>query len=129
MHLQWQPSRLSSNPTIILSLTCIQFATVRPPQLGTNFTIDARQAQQNGSAVAPLSQPKPNDGVQPFHEFLVRWSEADVSATAYELFHAGSDEPEHEFLAAQLRVVAQRWEKGLHLEIRHMQLRMPRPQV
>jgi hypothetical protein len=73
-----------------------------------------------------MSQPTPNDDVQPFHVFLMRWSEADVSATAYELFHAGSDEPEHAFIAGQLRVVAQRWETGLHLEIRHMQQRMPR---
>jgi hypothetical protein len=65
--------------------------------------------------------------VQPFHEYLVRWSQADVTATAYALFHAGSDRPEHAFLSEQLRAVAQRWNKGLHLEIRHMQLRMPRP--
>jgi hypothetical protein len=64
--------------------------------------------------------------MQPFHEFLVRWSEADVSATAYAVFHAGSDRPEHAFLAAQLRAVAERWHQGLRLEIRHMQLRMPR---
>lgn len=64
--------------------------------------------------------------MQPFHEFLVRWCEADVTATAYALFHAGSQRPEHEFLAAQLKAVAARWEKGLHLEIRHMQQRMPR---
>jgi hypothetical protein len=64
--------------------------------------------------------------MQPFHEFLVRWSQADVTATAYAVFHAGSDRPEHAFLAQQLRIVAQRWNKGLHLEIRHMQLRMPR---
>jgi hypothetical protein len=82
--------------------------------------------RRGGPAVAPMSQSKPNGGVQPFHQFLVRWSQADVSATAYELFHAGSDRPEHAFLARQLRAVAQRWEKGLHLEIRHMQLRMPR---
>jgi len=82
--------------------------------------------RRGGPAVAPMSQSKPNGGVQPFHEFLVRWSQADVSAKAYELFHAGSDQPEHAFLARQLRAVAQRWEKGLHLEIRHMQLRMPR---
>lgn len=64
--------------------------------------------------------------MQPFHEFLVRWSAADVTATAYAVFHAGSERPEHAFLAAQLRAVAQRWEKCLHQEIRHMQLRMPR---
>ncbi len=63
--------------------------------------------------------------MQPFHEFLVRWSQADVAATAYAVFHAGSEHPEHAFLADQLRAVAQRWEKGLHLEIRHMQQRMP----
>jgi hypothetical protein len=64
--------------------------------------------------------------MQPFHEFLVRWSHADVTATAYAVFHAGSERPEHAFLADQLRAAAQRWEKGLHLEIRHMQQRMPR---
>jgi hypothetical protein len=64
--------------------------------------------------------------MQPFHEFLVRWSEADVTATAYAVFHAGSERPEHSFLADQLRAVAQRWNKGLLLEIRHMQQRMPR---
>ena len=64
--------------------------------------------------------------MQPFYEFLVRWSEADVKATAYAVFHAGSDRPEHAFLAEQLRVVEQRWNRGLHLEIRHMQQRMPR---
>ena len=66
------------------------------------------------------------EAVQPFHVYLVRWSQADVSATAYQLFHAGSDDPAHAFLARELRAVAQRWEQGLHLEIRHMQLRMPR---
>lgn len=64
--------------------------------------------------------------MQPFHEFLVRWSEADVTATAYAVWHAGSDRPEHAFLAQQLRVVADRWQKGLDLEVRHMQQRMPR---
>ena len=64
--------------------------------------------------------------MQPFYEFLVRWSEADVAATAYAVFNAGSERPEHAFLAEQLRAVAQRWHKGPHLEIRHMQLRMPR---
>jgi hypothetical protein len=64
--------------------------------------------------------------MQPFYEFLVRWSEADVKATAYAVFHAGSDRPEHAFLAEQLRAVALRWHKGLQLEIRHMQQRMPR---
>ena len=64
--------------------------------------------------------------MQPFHEFLVRWSEADVAATAYALVHAGSDRPEHAFMAEQLRVVAERWNRGLHLEVRHMQQRMPR---
>jgi hypothetical protein len=77
-------------------------------------------------AVAPLRQPKPNGGVQPVHLFLLRWSEADVSATAYALFNAGSNEPEHAFIAEQLRAVADRWEKGLRQEIRHMQLRIPR---
>jgi hypothetical protein len=66
--------------------------------------------------------------MQPFLEFLVRWSEADVAATAYAVFHSGSDRPEHAFIAEQLRVVAQRWNRGLHLEIRHMQQRMPRAQ-
>lgn len=64
--------------------------------------------------------------VQPFHEFLVRWSEADVTATAYAICHAGSRRPEHVFLAEQLRAVAERWQKGLDLEVRHMQQRMPR---
>lgn len=64
--------------------------------------------------------------MQPFHEFLVRWSQADVAATAYAVFHAGSERPEHAFLADQLRAVAQRWNRGLLLEIRHMQQRMPR---
>ena len=64
--------------------------------------------------------------MQPFHEFLVRWSEADVSATAYAVAHAGSDKPEHVFMAQQLRAVAARWQKGLDLEVRHMQQRMPR---
>ena len=62
--------------------------------------------------------------MQPFHEYLVRWSEADVQAVAYAVFHAGSDRPEHAFLAQQMRQVAARWEHGLHLEIRHMQQRM-----
>ena len=64
--------------------------------------------------------------MQPLHEFRVRWSEADVYATAYAVIQAGSERPEHSFLVEQLRAVAQRWEKGLHLEIRHMQQRMPR---
>jgi hypothetical protein len=64
--------------------------------------------------------------MQPFHEFLVRWSEADVTATAYALVHADSDRPEHVFLAEQLRAVADRWHQGLRLEVRHMQQRMPR---
>lgn len=64
--------------------------------------------------------------MQPFHEFLVRWAHADVSATAYALVNAGSEWPEHAFLAAQLRVVANRWQQGLQLEARHMQQRMPR---
>ena len=64
--------------------------------------------------------------MQPFHEFLVRWSEADVTATAYAICHAGSRRPEHAVLADQLRGVADRWQKGLDLEVRHMQQRMPR---
>ncbi|HEY8049011.1 MAG TPA: hypothetical protein VIE63_07535 [Ramlibacter sp.] len=64
--------------------------------------------------------------MQPFHEFLMRWSQADVTATAYALAHFGSERPEHAFLAAQLRVVADRWQQGLSLEARHMQQRMPR---
>ena len=72
-----------------------------------------------------LSHLPPNGRVQPYHEFLVLWSRADVTATAYAVFHAGSSRPEHAFLAEQLRAVAQRWEKGLQLETRHMQLRMP----
>jgi len=64
--------------------------------------------------------------MQPFHEFLVRWSEADVTATAYALAHAGSERPEQKFLMAQLRHVADRWQDGLLLEVRHMQQRMPR---
>lgn len=81
------------------------------------------------AALARLSRRVPNGrAMQPFHEFLVRWSQADVAATAYALFHTGSDRPEHRFLADQLRAAAQRWQKGLHLEIRHMQQRMPRPQ-
>ena len=64
--------------------------------------------------------------MQPFHEFLVRWSHADVTATAYAMAHAGSERPEHAFLAEQLRVVADRWQQGLRLEARHMQQRMPR---
>jgi hypothetical protein len=77
-------------------------------------------------ALARLSQAAPNAPMQPFYEFLVRWSQSDVSAVAYALAHAGSDEPEHAFLAQQLRVVADRWDQGLRLEIRHMQQRMPR---
>ena len=64
--------------------------------------------------------------MQPFYEFLVRWSEADVTAAAYALTHAGSDRPEHAFLAAQLRISAERWQQGMRLEARHMQMRMPR---
>jgi hypothetical protein len=64
--------------------------------------------------------------MQPFHEFLVRWAQADVTATAYAVFYAGSGEPEHAFIAEQLRAVADRWQKGLWLEARHMQQRMPR---
>jgi hypothetical protein len=64
--------------------------------------------------------------MQPFHEFLVRWAQADVKATAYAVFHAGSGEPEHAFIAEQLRAVADRWQQGLRLEARHMQQRMPR---
>lgn len=64
--------------------------------------------------------------MQPFYEFLVRWSQADVTAVAYAMAHAGSERPEHAFLAAQLRAAADRWEKGLYLEARHMQQRMPR---
>ena len=64
--------------------------------------------------------------VQPFHEFLVRWSEADVSAIAYAVAHAHSRRPEHVFLVEQLRIVAERWQQGLDLEVRHMQQRMPR---
>ncbi|HUR90982.1 MAG TPA: hypothetical protein VMZ74_17990 [Ramlibacter sp.] len=66
--------------------------------------------------------------MQPFHEFLVRWSRADVTAIAYSMAHAGSERPEHAFLSAQLRIVADRWEQGLRLEARHMQQRMPRVQ-
>jgi hypothetical protein len=64
--------------------------------------------------------------MQPFLEILMRWSQADVTAVAYAVAHAGSDRWEHAFLAAQLRAAADRWNKGLHLEIRHMQQRMPR---
>ena len=64
--------------------------------------------------------------MQPYHEFLVRWSEADVTATAYDMAHSGSRRPEHAFLIEQLRVVADRWQLGLNLEIRHMQQRLPR---
>ena len=64
--------------------------------------------------------------MQPFHEYLVRWSEADVSAVAYRLANAGSNRPEHAFLASQLQTVAERWHRALRLEIRHMQQRMPR---
>jgi hypothetical protein len=66
--------------------------------------------------------------MQPFHDFLVRWAHADVTATAYAMAHAGSDKPEHAFIAMQLRAVADRWQAGLRLEARHMQQRMPRPQ-
>lgn len=66
--------------------------------------------------------------MQPFHELLVRWSQADVTATAYAVTHAGSERPEHRFLVAQLRLVADRWQDGLLLEVRHMQQRMPRVQ-
>lgn len=64
--------------------------------------------------------------MQPFHQFLLRWSEADASANAYAMAHFGSERPEHAFLAAQLRAVADRWQEGLRLEARHMQQRMPR---
>jgi hypothetical protein len=64
--------------------------------------------------------------MQPFHEFLVRWSQADMKANAYAIFYAGSGEPEHVFIAEQLRAVAERWQKGMLLEARHMQQRMPR---
>lgn len=67
--------------------------------------------------------------MQPYQEFLVRWSEADVSAVAYAVAHAGSDRPEHAFIAAQLRVVADRWQAGLALEVRHMQARLVRHAV
>jgi hypothetical protein len=78
------------------------------------------------SRLGQLSHIPPNGWVQPYHEFLVRWSEADVSAVAYAVAHAGSRRPEHAFLAGQLRIVAERWQKGLDLEVRHMQQRMPR---
>ena len=64
--------------------------------------------------------------MQPFQELLLRWAQADVSATAYAVFYAGSEEPEHAFLVAQMRAVAERWQQGLLLEARHMQQRMPR---
>ena len=64
--------------------------------------------------------------MQPFYEFLVRWSQAEVTAVAYGLMHAGSERPEHAFLASQLKAAADRWQQGLRLEARHMQQRMPR---
>jgi len=64
--------------------------------------------------------------MQPFQEFLVRWAQADAKANAYAVFYAGSDEPVHVFMVEQMRAVAERWQKGLLLEARHMQQRMPR---
>ncbi len=61
-----------------------------------------------------------------YHELLVQWSRADVTATAYALIHGRSQRLERVFLAEQLRGAADTWRKALELEVRHMQQRMPR---
>jgi hypothetical protein len=92
----------------------------------SDFTPLCAACKEVTAGVEWLSQSSSNSAMQPFHEYLVRWSQADVTATAYAVAYAGSDRWEHAFLVAQLRAVADRWQKGLRLEIRHMQQRMPR---
>jgi hypothetical protein len=105
---------------------CGFLCTVTLPIRVSDFTPIVPRVQRPGARVEWMSLSPSNSAMQPFHEYLMRWSQADVTATAYALAYADSDRWEHRFMVMQLRAVADRWQKGLHLEIRHMQQRMPR---
>jgi hypothetical protein len=105
---------------------CGFLCTVALPAGVSDFTPIVPRVQRGEAELEWLSQSPSNRAMQPFHQYLMRWSHADVTATAYAVAYAGSDRWEHAFIVAQLRAVADRWQKGLHLEIRHMQQRMPR---
>jgi hypothetical protein len=61
-----------------------------------------------------------------YAELLVRWTQADLNAHAYELVWSRSQRPEHIFLVDQLRQCAHVWHEVMQRESRHMQQRMPR---
>jgi hypothetical protein len=105
---------------------CGFLCTVALPTGVSDFTPIVPRVQNREAGHQWMSLSPSNSAMQPLNEYLMRWSQADVTATAYAVAYAGSDRWEHAFLVAQLRAVAERWNKGLHLEIRHMQQRMPR---
>ena len=61
-----------------------------------------------------------------FDDLLVRWTEAEMQVASYRLCHPGRRQPEVEFLAQQLKAVADHWYGELVREVARLRAQLPR---
>ncbi len=61
-----------------------------------------------------------------FDELLVRWTEAEMQVASYRLCHPFRGRPEVEFLAGQLKAIADHWYCELVREVARLRAQLPR---